>query len=72
MNQYYFSLNISYQRFFEYYSGAAATVMVVTDNGLRLQFPAARFRPHLSQLGIRGRFRLTTDSHNKFKQLDKL
>ena len=46
--------------------------MVVTDNGLRLQLPAARFRPHLSQLGIRGRFRLTTDSHNKFKQLDKL
>ncbi|EGR2797853.1 MULTISPECIES: DUF2835 domain-containing protein [Vibrio] len=72
MNQYYFSLNISYQTFLAHYSGAASSVQVVTDNGLRIQLPATRFRPFLSQLGLRGRFRLTTDQNNKFIKLETL
>ncbi|WP_440887985.1 DUF2835 domain-containing protein [Vibrio sp. WZ-1] len=72
MNQYYFSLNISYQTFLSHYSGAACSVQVITDNGLRLQLDASKFRPFLSQLGIRGRFRLTTDQNNKFLKLETL
>ena len=72
MNQYFFSLNISYQTFLNHYSGQASTVLVVTENGLRLQLPAARLRPYLSQLGIRGRFRLITDHNNKIQQIDIL
>ncbi|WP_221069727.1 DUF2835 domain-containing protein [Vibrio alfacsensis] len=72
MNQYHFSLNISYQTFLSHYNGAASSVQVITDNGLRLQLPALRFRPFLSQLGIRGRFRLTTDQNNKFIKLETL
>ncbi|WP_193246876.1 DUF2835 domain-containing protein [Vibrio navarrensis] len=72
MNQYYFSLNISYQTFLAHYSGAASSVQVVTDNGLRIQLSATRFRPFLSQLGLRGRFRLTTDQNNKFIKLETL
>ncbi|WP_082712326.1 DUF2835 domain-containing protein [Vibrio tritonius] len=72
MNQYFFSLNISYQTFLNHYSGQASTVLVVTENGLRLQLPAARLRPYLSQLGIRGRFRLVTDQNNKIQRIDIL
>ncbi|MHA2862994.1 DUF2835 domain-containing protein [Vibrio harveyi] len=72
MNQYYFSLNISYQTFLSHYSGAASSVQVITDNGLRVRLDALKFRPFLSQLGIRGRFRLTTDQNNKFLKLETL
>ncbi|MGR5237790.1 DUF2835 domain-containing protein [Vibrio alfacsensis] len=72
MNQYYFSLNISYQAFLSHYSGAASSVHVMTDNGLRLQLAASKLRPFLSQLGIRGHFRLTTDQNNKFLKLETL
>ncbi|MEX3073180.1 DUF2835 domain-containing protein [Vibrio alginolyticus] len=72
MKHYYFSLNISYQTFLSHYSGVSNAVQVVTHNGLRLQLPAAKFRPFLSQLGLRGQFRLTTDQNNKFIKLETL
>ncbi|RBW65955.1 DUF2835 domain-containing protein [Vibrionales bacterium C3R12] len=72
MNYYHFSLSISYQAFFSHYSGAASTVQVVTENGLRLQLPASRFRPFISQIGLKGRFRLTTDQNNRFIKLEAL
>jgi hypothetical protein len=72
MNQYTFRLNISYHTFQQHYSGAASAVLVVTEQGLKLQIPAMRLRPFLSQIGIKGRFRLTTDQNNKFVQLESL
>ncbi|MCG6268387.1 DUF2835 domain-containing protein [Vibrio furnissii] len=72
MNHYFFSLNISYQSFLSHYSGAASTVLVLTESGLRLQLPAEKFRPFLSQIGVKGRFRLTTDQNNKFLKLEVL
>ncbi|OAN17935.1 hypothetical protein A3K86_03185 [Photobacterium jeanii] len=66
---YTFSVNISYQAFLNHYSGAASTVVVVTDNGIRLQLPASRFRPFLSQLGVKGRFRVDVNAQNKIEQI---
>ncbi|SDG94749.1 Protein of unknown function [Vibrio xiamenensis] len=72
MNYYYFNLNVSYQSFLAHYSGVASAVVVMADNGLRLQIPASRLRPFLTQLGVKGRFRLTTDQQNKFLKLEML
>ncbi len=72
MNYYYFNLNVSYQSFLAHYSGVASAVVVRADNGLRLQIPASRLRPFLTQLGVKGRFRLTTDQQNKFLKLEML
>ncbi|GAL34418.1 hypothetical protein JCM19240_1326 [Vibrio maritimus] len=72
MKHYYFSLNISYQQYFTHYTGHASSILVYTDQGLRLQLPATRFRPFLTQLGLKGRFRLTTDQNNKFLRLESL
>ncbi|EGR1124975.1 DUF2835 family protein [Vibrio cholerae] len=72
MNYYFFSLNISYQTFVTHYSGVASHVIVTTEHGLRLQLPATRLRPFLSQIGVKGRFRLTTDQNNRFVKLEVL
>mgnify|MGYP000871612629 FL=1 len=72
LKHYYFMLNIPYQTFLMHYSGAASSVVVNTDEGLRRQVSASRFRPFLSQSGLKGRFRLTTDHNNRFLQLELL
>ncbi|MBV7296860.1 DUF2835 domain-containing protein [Enterovibrio paralichthyis] len=71
-NVYLFNLDISYHTFQHHYSGAASSVIVHTDSGLTLQLPAMRLRPFLTQLGVRGRFRLTVDSNNRFKSLEQI
>ncbi|CAM4409018.1 DUF2835 domain-containing protein [Vibrio astriarenae] len=72
MNQYYFNLNISYQSFLQHYSGTASNVVVSTSTGMRIQLPASRFRPFLTQIGVKGQFRLITDQNNKFIKLERL
>ncbi|WP_299018739.1 DUF2835 domain-containing protein [uncultured Photobacterium sp.] len=72
MTSYTFSVNISYHNYLNHYSGAASTVLVFTDNGLRLQLPASRFRPFLSQLGVRGRFRITVNNQNRLDKLERI
>ncbi|MDF2186324.1 DUF2835 domain-containing protein [Grimontia hollisae] len=72
MRVYLFSVDIDYHLFLQHYSGAASTVIVRTDNGLTLQLPASRLRPFLSQLGVKGRFRLMVDENNRFKSLEKI
>ncbi|MGF1732325.1 DUF2835 domain-containing protein [Photobacterium kasasachensis] len=72
MKSYTFSVYISYQSYLNHYSGAASTVVVVTDNGLKLQLPASRFRPFLSQLGVKGRFRITVNNQNRLDTLEQI
>ncbi|AYV19878.1 DUF2835 domain-containing protein [Vibrio mediterranei] len=72
MKQYCFNLNISYQNYLAHYTGHTSSILVVTDERLKLQLPASRFRPFLTQLGIKGRFRLITDQNNKFIRLESL
>lgn len=72
MKHYYLTLNISYQQYLTHYTGHASSILVYTDQGLKLQLPATRFRPFLTQLGLKGRFRLTTDQNNKFLRLESL
>ena len=72
MNRYFFRLDISYHTFLAHYSGAASNVLVYTEQGLKLQIPAARLRPFLTQIGVKGRFCLSTDNLNKFVKLESL
>jgi hypothetical protein len=72
LKHYYFILNIPYQTFLMHYSGVASSVVVNTDEGLRIQVSASRFRPFLSQIGLKGRFRLTTDQNHRYLQLELL
>lgn len=72
MKHYTFRLDISYHVFLQHYNGVAANVVVYTEQGIKLQIPASRFRPYISQIGLKGRFRLTIDQQNKFVALESL
>ncbi|MBY5946076.1 DUF2835 domain-containing protein [Photobacterium rosenbergii] len=72
MKSYTFSMHITYQQFLHHYSGVASNVLVMTDNGLRLQLPASRMRPFLTQIGIRGRFRVTVSDANKLQAIEQI
>ncbi|HEY5672806.1 MAG TPA: DUF2835 domain-containing protein [Malonomonas sp.] len=70
--QFYFRLQIDQQQILRYYQGTASQVQVISECGRRLQFPAMRLRPFLTQNGISGRFRLTIDADNRFVKLKKI
>jgi len=66
MAVYYFRVNIPYLSFEQLYRVPTTMVKVQCKNGQSLQLPAQRFKPFLSQLGIRGRFELQLGENNQF------
>lgn len=73
MSRYYvFSGFISAEKCQQYYRGEVRYVIVTADSGERVQLAFRHFQPYISQLGIRGRFRLTLTDNGEFLQLDKI
>jgi hypothetical protein len=72
MHEIRFSLNISAEKFREYYSGAKRYVHVVDHNGRRIQFPALNLRPFLAHDGIHGTFRLLYNDQHKLLRIERL
>lgn len=68
---FYFSVQINQQDYLRYYQGTARSVRVMSECGKNLRFPASRLRPFLTHTGISGRFRLTTDTDNRFVEMCK-
>jgi hypothetical protein len=68
--KYYFSLNITSQEYLPYYQGRVQSIIVMTEQGEKVEFPAMHLRNHVTGNGIKGRFCLQT-LHNKFLSLDK-
>lgn len=59
------------KEFLPYYQGRAQTIVVMSDQGLRLQFSARHIRPYLKSDGINGYFCLHTE-YNKFLSLTEV
>ena len=72
MREYYFALYLSYAECLDYYHGKYKSVRVTEDGGKIVRFDARYLRPHISSLGIRGRFRLTLTDENQFIKLEKV
>jgi hypothetical protein len=72
MNKYYFSVNLSYERFLPFYQGAIQTLQVTDDYKRRIDIPAKHFRKHLSREGVVGRFELITQKNGKFIALHRI
>jgi hypothetical protein len=66
-----FHLAISYHDFMPYYQGRVQSIVVFTEQGLRVQFPASHLRRFLTSKGVNGKFCLMT-KNKKFFSLDKL
>jgi hypothetical protein len=66
--KYYFSIYLTSAEFLPYYQGRVQAIVVRTERGERIQFPAMHLRPYLTAAGIRGRFCMETRD-NKFLSL---
>jgi len=67
---YRFRLAISYAEYEQkYYGKAYLNVVVRSDNGLRISFPAGRLIPFITRQCMYGRFELTTDAEHRFLSL---
>ena len=67
--KYYFYLNITSQEYLPYYQGRVQSIVVMTEQGVKVEFPAMHLRKHLTGMGIKGYFCLQT-LNNKFLSLD--
>lgn len=67
-----FRLDIGYDQFLAVYQGHAKTVIVMADDGRRIQFPAGKIQRYLGKTGIQGYFEMLLTVENKFVAIRKL
>ena len=72
MKEYRFSISITREEFRPYYEGRVHAAIVTTWGGTRVQLPAFRLRPFLTEEGIHGSFFLVLDDNNKFISLQRI
>ncbi|GAC17347.1 DUF2835 family protein [Paraglaciecola arctica] len=72
MQTFYFTLSLKYELCERLYIPGTNTVVMRADNGKRIQLPVRNLRPHVSPIGIKGRFRLIIDDNNKIKSFEKI
>jgi hypothetical protein len=72
MQTFYFTLSLKYDLCERLYVPGINSVIVKDDNGKRIQLPVRNLRPHVSPIGIKGRFRLMIDEDNKIMSFEKI
>lgn len=72
VNELRFYLDLSPERYLQYYRGTAKAVSVLSIEGKRVEFPAERLRPFVTREGVRGLFALQFDENNRFVALKRL
>ena len=70
--KYRFSLDLSSDEYLRYYKSQARHVLVQSNEGLTIRFPAEHLRPFVGHEGVHGRFELESTSDGKFVSLVKL
>lgn len=72
VNELRFRLAIPAEEAVKYYQGHARSVVVTTENGQRIKFPAEHIRPHIDSTGVHGYFSIQFNSDNKLVSLKRL
>jgi Protein of unknown function (DUF2835) len=72
MPTFLFQLNLSPDAYLEYYRGWARQVVVRSNEGVTLQFPASSLQRYVTPDGIHGRFRLVCDENAHLISLDRI
>jgi predicted cupin superfamily sugar epimerase len=67
-----FWLHIPAEEVLRYYQGSATQVSVIAEDGRRIQFPAHRLRPFITQQGVSGHFEMRLESDNRFAGMRRL
>jgi len=68
----HFRLDLPPDEALRYYQGKARVVVVIADNGQRIQFPAEHIRPFIEQSGVQGYFSIQFDDDNKLLDLRRI
>jgi len=66
-----FSMKLSKEKYERFYRGTAQYIIVMTHQGVSLQFPASAMRNYITNEGISGTFMITMDENNKLVALKK-
>lgn len=72
MKQFEFYLSISAKKYLDYYRGTVKQVVVRSNNGALVQFPASLLTKFVTKSGISGHFVLSCAANNKGAKLHKL
>ena len=72
MREITFSIRISPEEYLRYYRGSARSVVVTTDAGLRVEFPASVLQRFVTHEGVRGSFSMRFDEHNRFREIRRI
>ena len=72
MQTFYFTLSLKYELCEQLYIPGINSVVMKAENGKRIQLPVRNLRPHVSPIGIKGRFRLMIDENNKIMSFEKI
>ena len=67
-----FSMHLSTEKYLQFYQGAAKNVIVKTDDGRTLKFPADRLQQFVTHDGISGRFEIKFDNNHKIVSLIRI
>lgn len=67
-----FHLTISPDDYVAYYAGKVRSVLVSSDDGRRIEFPAEHLREFVTHQGISGYFEIEFDEQRRFVALRKL
>lgn len=72
MATYFFRVNMSYAECEDLYRPGNNSALMTAESGHRVQLPTANLRPFVSRIGLKGRFRLVTDTNNKLQSFEKV
>lgn len=72
MRNFEFDMTLSAQKTRAIYEGQARHILVETEQGLKLQLPAANFYKYVTADGIQGRFSVKIDADNKLIEMRKV
>lgn len=67
--QFTFSIHLTDAEYQDYYRGVARNIIIMSHQGVRVQFPASALRAYVTREGVHGDFVITMDSANKLVSL---
>ena len=71
-SEFRFSMNLSRQKYLQYYAGETKSVQVQSDEGLMIRFPASALKPWVTHQGVSGTFIIKYDKNHKLIELKKV
>ncbi len=67
-----FALNINAHDLEKYYRGHVHNILVKSEQGLKIKFPANLILPYVDHFGVKGRFLLEYDQQGKAISLNRI